>query len=184
MSDAVRKRRFLAITARPSADEKRRLQELAARRGLSESGVALLAIRHYLDLSNCGPEPLAAAPSGPATDRITIRLRPGDGDAIRRRALERHAKASNYIAGLVRAHLAANPPLVREELQALKIAVAVLAGAGRTLHEVARAGLASGQFPEDVRQQISRTGAAVRQLEKYTRAFAQAALVAWESDLG
>ena len=68
-----------------------------------------------------------------ATDRITIRLRPGDGEWITHRAAQRGMKRSAYLSALVRAHIAQNPPLAANELSALKLSVVVLAGLGRLL---------------------------------------------------
>src|SRR2546422_2446708 len=93
-----------SITARPSPDEKQRFATLAAARGLSESALALTAIRAVMaadSLHQVSP----TAPRVAATDRITIRLRPGDGEAITRRAAQRGMKASTYLAALVRAHV-------------------------------------------------------------------------------
>lgn len=114
------------ITARPTPQEKRVFAELAAQRHISESTLALIAIRAWLDAQS--PELLALpSSSGPALDRITIRLRPGDRLAIRHRASERRMKDSGYIAALVRGHVSANPPLPTHELVAFKAAVSVLA---------------------------------------------------------
>lgn len=184
MTDPARKRHFLSITARPVVEEKKRFAELASRRGLSESQLALLAIRTYLELSRFGPPPFAKVVTEPATDRITIRLRPGDRQAIGWRASRRGTVASNYIAALVRAHVAASPPLIREELHAFKEAVAVLAGARRVLHQLARNALATGQLPEDLRQELSRMGGAIKTLEEQTRAFTRKALITWETNYG
>ena len=181
MSAAPAKRRFVSITARPTPELKNRFAEAAARRGLSESGLALIAVRTYLELTGFGPSPPAAPRAEPATDRITIRLRPGDRRAIGWRASQRGTTASTYIAALVRAHIAANPPLTREELQALKVAVAVLAGAGRVLHPLARHASTTGQLPDDLRQEVSRLATAVKALEERTSEFARAALVSWET---
>ena len=74
-----------SITARPSAAEKARFATLAAASGLSESALAMIAIRTVLD-PNAAPlrESVPAPARGPATDRITIRLRPGHGESIAR----------------------------------------------------------------------------------------------------
>jgi hypothetical protein len=106
--------------------------------------------------------------SGPALDRITIRLRPGDRLAIRNRAAERRMKDSAYIAALVRGHVAANPPLATHELAAFKAAVSVLAAFGRSL-------------ARDLQQDLSRTRALVSDVERSMHEFARAALVTWES---
>jgi hypothetical protein len=49
--------------------------------------------------------------NGPAVDRITIRLRPGDRLAIRHQAAERRVKDSAYIAALVRGQVRARDTL-------------------------------------------------------------------------
>ncbi len=87
---------------------------VAAKRQISESTLALIAIRALLDSDI--PDLPANRSSGPAVDRITIRLRPGDRLAIRQRAAERRMKDSAYIAALVRGHVVANPPLATREL--------------------------------------------------------------------
>ena len=125
------------MTARPTPDEKHQFAVLAASRGISESKLALVAIRELLSSNPVGrftaPDHVEVSP----TDRITIRLRPGDGRAIAARAELRGLKPSTYISGLVRAHVTANPPLAVDELQAVKGAVAQLTAIGGALHQVA-----------------------------------------------
>ena len=99
---------------------------VAAQRHISESTLALIAIRAWLESQSPDLLPIPSG-SGPALDRITIRLRPGDRLAIRQRAAERRIKDSAYIAALVRGHVAANPPLTTHELVAFKAAVSILA---------------------------------------------------------
>jgi len=120
-----------SITARPTPQEKLRFTALADARGISKSALALIVIRDLL--SSAAPVLLPASTREPALDRITIRLRPGDRQTVRQRAAQRGMKDSAYLAALVRAHVAANPPLATDELRALKLAVTVLAGFGRLL---------------------------------------------------
>lgn len=168
-----------SITARPSHDEKERFATLAARAGISESALALIAIR---DVLNPDAKPLAETEAtqrlGPSTDRITIRLRPGDGASIARRAVQRGLKPSAYIAALVRAHIAHSPPWPANELAALKQGVAMLAGLGRLLAQAAKS--PSGIACDD----LQRTRAAVAALEQRTHDLARAALISWESRSG
>lgn len=117
-----------SITARPTPEEKRLFAEVAAKLRVSESALALIAIRTLLD-SDVRDLPLRTSSSDPAVDRITIRLRQGDRLAIRKRATERRMKDSAYIAALVRNHVASNPPLATHELAVFKLAVSVLASA-------------------------------------------------------
>src|SRR5882762_3102835 len=92
-----------SITARPSPAEKARFAQLAERAGMSESALALVAIRTLINPDGKTPQATFGATKSErirATDRITIRLRPGDGAAITRRAAERGMKASTYLAAL------------------------------------------------------------------------------------
>lgn len=172
-----------SITARPTREEKLRFAELAAARYISESKLALIAIRDLLD-SNAAIS-LRATPSAnaPAIDRITVRLRPGDRRAVMQRAARRGMKDSTYLAALVRAHIAANPPLAANELAALKVAVSVLAGFGRLLVRTAREAAQTGALPKDLQQDLSRTRALVSSLEARVHELARVALVSWESRL-
>jgi len=169
-----------SITVRPTPPEKRLFAAVAAQRQMSESALALIAIRALLESQSPDLLPNPSR-SGPALDRITIRLRPGDRLAIRHRAAERGMKDSAYIAALVRGHVAANPPLATHELAAFKVAVSVLASFGRLLARTAREAAQAGALPRDLQQELSRSRALVSDVERRMHEFAQAALVTWES---
>jgi hypothetical protein len=90
MIDRSAKPSLPSITARPSAAEKARFSELAMRAGMSESALALIAIRTLLDPDGKSPQMTTTATERlAATDRVTIRLRPGDGATITQRAAAR-----------------------------------------------------------------------------------------------
>jgi hypothetical protein len=156
VTDSTLKSTAPSITARPTPQEKRSFAEVAAKLRVSESTLALIAIRTLL-ASDVPDLPPRASSSEPAVDRITIRLRPGDRLAIRHRAGERRMKDSAYIAALVRGHVAANPPLATQELAAFKAAVSVLAGFGRLLARTAREASQAGVLPRELGQDLSRT---------------------------
>ena len=180
VNDGALKSTAPTITARPTPQEKRVFAALAAQRRISESTLALIAIRAWLDAQS--PDlPLSPSSSGPALDRITIRLRPGDRLAIRHRASERRMKDSGYIAALVRGHVAANPPLTTHELAAFKAGVSVLAGFVRLLARSAREAARSGVLTRDLQQELKRCRVLVSEVERRIHDFAQAALVSWES---
>src|SRR2546427_12946417 len=87
----------LSITARASAAEKTRFATLAHAAGISESRLALMAIRAFVDEDGRTQSPPAHHPTADrerATDRITIRLRPGDGAVIARTNAAREMKAA------------------------------------------------------------------------------------------
>jgi hypothetical protein len=135
-----------SITVRPKPEDKARFKLLAQHVGLSESALALNAIRALLERDDewLRRQPPVAPEHVAATDRITIRLRPGDGLAVIRRATERGFKPATYISALVRAHITANPPLPSREVSALKMSISVLAGLGTVLANTSRQGIPSG----------------------------------------
>jgi hypothetical protein len=180
VNDGAAKATGPSITARPTPQEKRLFAAVAAQRQVSESTLALIAIRALLD-SQSPDLPPNPSSRGPALDRITIRLRPGDRLAIRHRAAERRMKDSAYIAALVRGHVAVNPPLATGELAAFKAAVSILAAFGRILARTAREAAQAGVLPRDLQQDLSRSRALVSDVERRMHEFAQAALVTWES---
>lgn len=165
-----------SVTARLSPQEKARFTALAVASGISESALACNAIRILLNSDAVSTAIAAPLPRVAATDRITVRLRPGDGDAIARRAANRGMKAATYVSALVRAHIATDPPLATEELLSLKKAVALLAGLGRPLVQALRTA-----SPEAAREELRRTRAAVAALEQRMAEFVEAALKSWES---
>jgi hypothetical protein len=173
-----------SITARPSPPEKARFSTLAHAARISESRLALMAIRAFVDAEGRTNGPAEYEPAAErvrATDRITIRLRPGDGGVIARRARARGVKTATYLAAMARAHIAADPPLFAHELAALKQSIATLAGLAMLLGQSIRSPVLSASGLEEVRQILNRTCAAVAALEQCTHAFAKAALMAWES---
>jgi hypothetical protein len=182
MTERAAKVSLPSITARPSAAEKARFRSLAVRAGMSESALALVAIRSLLDPDGKAPQAMTSAMERlAASDRITIRLRPGDGATIARRATARGMKASAYLAALVRAHLYANPPIPAAELNALKESVAVLAGLGHSFGRIARGTALTGADREGLRRDIPHLRAVLAALEQQTHDLAKAALIAWES---
>ena len=170
------------LTVRLTPDEKRQFVELAADHGLSEAALALAAIRAVLAPGGAAALNIPTAPPRePATDRITVRLRPGDGAALDARAVRRGVKASTYLAALVRSHVTANTVLTADELHTVKQAVVVLGGVGRVLSRIARSGAQGGALPPDLRQALAQTRTVVAIVEERTSDLARAALRSWES---
>ena len=183
MTDGQSKSPPATITARPTPEEKQLFAELAASRGISEARLALIAIRALLE-SNPANSPIRAAVGrSAATDRITIRLRPGDAEAITRRAAQRRMKTSTYLSALVRAHVAASPPLTTDELNTFKKTVMVLTAIARCLLKIAR-NSPTGDVSRELREELNRTRVAIAALEKRMSEFAVAAIQSWESRYG
>jgi hypothetical protein len=92
-------------------------------------------------------------------------------------------RASTYIAALVRAHVAASPPLTIEEIATLKQGVTVLANLGRSMSYIARNAAQGGALPPELQKLLSQTRAVVDALERRTHDLARSALITWESRL-
>lgn len=172
-----------SITARPSPDEKARFKALARHFGLSESTLALRAIRILLDGDKTWSRQQAQIDleHSAASDRLTIRLRPGDGIEVIRRATERGLKPATYVSALVRAHITANPPLPTAEINALKMSIGVLSALGTVLVNTSRDGIPSGPQGEVYREAIRRTRGEIAALEQRIVDLTRAALIAWET---
>ena len=167
----------LSITARASPAEKVRFATLAHAAGISESRLALMALRAFVDAEGRTQGPAEYDPAAErvrATDRITIRLHPGDGAVIARRAAERGMKTATYLAAMTRAHIAPDPPLFTNA--ALKHSIAALCELGTILAHSARNPALSGPGLEEVCRTLSRTRAAVTALGQRTHDFAKASL--------
>ena len=179
-SDRVRSR-LPTITVRLSPEEKQRFAELAASRGLSECALAVATLRALLIPGTPFVADIpSASPREAATDRITIRLRPGDGAALEARAARRRMKTSTYLAALVRSHIAGDTVLTADELDSVKKAVVVLAGVGRLLSRIARSGGQGASLSPETRQALAQTRSVVGAVEQRTSDLARAALRSWE----
>lgn len=172
-----------SITARPSPEEKARFRLIARHAGLSEGELALRAIRLLLDRDQewVARQPDLKWDHVAASDRITIRLRPGDGLEVIRRATERGMKPATYISALVRAHLTSNPPLPAAEVNALKTGIVVLANLGTMLAKTSRQGIPTGPQGEVYSELIRRTRREISALERCVVDLTKAALIAWET---
>ena len=172
-----------SITARPSPDEKRRFAELATKLRVSESTLALIAIRSLLDSNPVSvPAETRTSPprQEPSTDRITIRLRPGDMRSLKNRAQHRGIRVSGYSASVLRAHLEANPPLTIPELTILKEGVSVLSKLRRALAHTTHDIVQTGVMTPELQKELALTRNVVAALEQRIHDFTRSALKTWE----
>jgi hypothetical protein len=119
------------------AETKLRFGNVAARQGLSESGL----LKHLVGQMLATVPEEAIAPIEPVDcrdARVTVRLIPEDRALLRGRAMARNMPAATYVSMLVRAHLRHVAPLPSSELTALRAAVNDLAILGRYLNTIAR----------------------------------------------
>jgi hypothetical protein len=172
-----------SITTRTSLAEKAQFVALAAAAGLSESAFALQTIRAVLH-SEAQTRELSSAGHAAATDRITIRLRPGDGAQVAGRAARRGMKPSTYVAALVRSHVVANPPMTEKEVAQLKDGLRILAAFDQRLTQKAHSRALGGPAQEALRRDLQTIRRLVEALETCTHNLVRASLVSWESRSG
>ena len=121
-------------------DMKERFAAVARHQGLSESTLLKRLVDLMLQTAGAGEIAAVAAARLSARDsRLTVRLHPADHSLLRERAAGRSMPAATYLSVLTRAHLRALAPLPKEELLALKRAVAELGSIGRNLNQIAHA---------------------------------------------
>ena len=168
------------IAAWATPDRKGQFAALAASRGLSESKLLGLLIDSVLErnaVNEAGDERHRESEEG---DRITLRLRPGDGQRLRLRAQRRGMKYSTYAAALIRAHVRANPPMPLEELARLDRSLAEISAIGRRLNQIAGA-VREGQGLDSLRVELAAVLPAVAELRQALREVVKVNRISWES---
>ena len=169
------------ITAWATPDRKGRFAALAASRGLSESkllGLLVDAVLERNPVDDAGDERHGETRDG---DRITLRLRPGDGKWLRLRAHARGMKYTTYAAVLIRAHLRADPPMPLDELARLERSLAEVSVMGRNLSQIARR-ISEGQGVDPgLRPELTVVLHAVEELRQALRDVVKVNRISWES---
>ena len=170
------------IAARVSSETKVRFRALAERQALSESGL----LKRFVELMLQTASTIDVAPTmraesqGARATRLMIRLRPDDQILLRERAAARGMAPATYVSVLVRAHLRVLAPLPREELLALKKAVAELGGIGRNLNQIARAANQGERVSGPGRQDVQAMIRICEGLRDHVRGLLAANLRSWE----
>ena len=170
-----------SITAWPTPDQKAGFAALALSRGLSESKLLGLLIDSVLErnpVDEAGDERHGEVGEG---DRITLRLRPGDGKWLRLRAQRRGMKYTTYAAALIRAHVRRDPPMPLEELARLDRSVAEVSAVGRNLSRIARR-ISEGQGVDSgLRTELTGVMQVVEALRRTLREVVRVNRISWES---
>ena len=113
--------------------------------------------------------------------RLYVRLRREDRLLLRERAAARGMASATYVSALVRAHLRHLAPLPKEELAALKRAVAELGAIGRNLNQIARAAN-QGERPEGLnRENVKAFLTVCTALRDHTKDIIKTNLSSWEA---
>ena len=170
-----------SITAWPTPDQKAGFAALALNRGLSESKLLGLLIDSVLErnpVDKARDDHHGEAEEG---DRMTLRLRPGDGKWLRLRAHARGMKYTTYAATLIRAHVRANPPMPLEELARLERGLAEISAIGRRLNSIAGAGSERRGVGPGLREELAAIRQVVEELRQALREVVRINRISWES---
>ncbi|MEO8007128.1 MAG: hypothetical protein ABI728_01215 [Betaproteobacteria bacterium] len=169
------------IAAWATPERKSQFAELAAIRGLSESKLLGLLIESVLErnpVDTAGDRRRREAEEG---DRITLRLRPGDGLWLRLRAQGRGMKYTTYAAALIRAHVRLNPPMPIEELARLERGLAEISALGRRLNQIAGAVREGRGVDPGLHAELAAVLQAVEALRLALREVVKVNHISWES---
>ena len=179
MDASVPARQQIAAWATP--ERKSQFAALAASRGLSESKLLGLLIDSVLErnpVDEAGDERQREADE---RDRISLRLRPGDGQWLRLRAQRRGMKYTTYAAALIRAHLRLDPPIPLEELARLERSLAEISAIGRRINQIAGAVREGQGVDPGLRMDLVAVLPAVEELRRVLREMVKANRISWES---
>ena len=179
MHDKRYTRQQIAAWATP--ERKNQFAALAASHGLSESKMLGLLIESVLASNSTDTRSEVDAPQYGDRDRITIRLRPGDGALLRSRAHARDMSYSTYAAALIRAHVRASPPMPVSELAKLDRNLAEVTAIARAMRQIAQAGWEGRDMNASLRMQLSGVLQAVEDLRQTLRELVRANVISWES---
>ena len=170
-----------SITAWLTRDQKAGFTALALRRGLSESKLLGLLIDSVLERNPANAARDVRQREAEEGDRITLRLRPGDGQGLRVRAQQRGMKYTTYAAALIRAHLRLDPPMPLEELARLERSLAEISAIGRRINQIAGAVREGQGVDPGLRMDLVAVLRAVEELRRVLREMVKANRISWES---
>ena len=168
------------IGTRVPADTKRRVQEAARQRFLTDSIWLRQVIEESLKGVETAPGLVCTPDREPGGRKVTFRLLPGDAMLLRERATARRTASATYVSILVRSHLRQLSPLPKDELRAFREQVRELRAIGRNLNQIARA-LNRGEVKDaSVREDLRMFIKVATAMREATRALLKANTKAWE----
>jgi predicted DNA binding CopG/RHH family protein len=130
---------FALIACRVTSETKARVQQLAARDGVTESALVRQLLDVVLRTANLNAPQSIATPEKVNRDaRLNVRLEPEDWRLLKERARARGMASATYLSFLARLHLRGAAPLPKAEYTLLKQSVEQLTTVGRNLNQIAR----------------------------------------------
>ena len=164
-----------------SKETKERFAAVARYQGLSDSALLKRMIELTLQSTDAvSMTKVVTDEEAARASRLTVRLRPDDQMLLRERASSRGMAPATYVSVLVRSHLRSLAPLPKEELLAVKKAIAELGGIGRNLNQIARAANQGERVSGPGREQVSAMIRVCEGLRDHVKELLSANLRSWE----
>jgi negative regulator of replication initiation len=167
-------------------DTKERFAATARHLGLSDSALLRRMIELTLRSTDAASLEMAVASDEGASraSRLTVRLRPEDQMLLAERAAARSMAPATYVSVLVRSHLRSLTPLPKDELLALKRAVAELSAIGRNLNQIARVTSQGGRAAALGRNEVMAMLKVAEALRDHMKALLRANERSWSTGHG
>jgi hypothetical protein len=171
------------IGLRVNKDVKDAFRSLAQAQGIAES----VLLKRLIDMALASgkmagvPTTTAVADIRARTSRLYVRIRPDDWTLLRACAEMRRMAAATYVAVLLRAHLHNLTPVPKEEMLALRRAIAEVGAIGRNLNQLARMAHQGRHTVGPSREELGAVLKACDALREKFKALLQANMKSWES---
>ena len=175
------------ISTRLPSEMKARFAALAARHGLTESGLVAKLVGEVLrgnasakvDSPRVASERVAGG-GARGEDRLTVRLRQGDRGRAEDLAEARGIKPATYLTLLIHNHVNATDVLPSHELDALKASTAHMAALGRELRKFAVPNSPDADDLSTLRDLLEHVGHEVASAREASSAVVKRNLQSWE----
>jgi hypothetical protein len=179
------------LKARVTSEIKRQAKAIADRELLTEAAwlkrVVMKEIRSIEGSGTCAAGDqllqLRRATHDSAGGRKPVYVRISDDDRVllETRAAARAMRPATYVSVLARAHLRALTPLPKDELIALKQAIAELASIGRNINQIAKVANESGRLPGSAQEEFRAMLKICEALRDKTKGLLKANLASWRT---
>jgi hypothetical protein len=176
--------RTVVLGTRTSSATKARFAALAAQQGLTESALLALLVDKVL-AANTASDMLKSIDRTReeecASERLTLRLRPGDRALADAKAAARRMKTSSYLAMLVRTHVRGVPVMPPAELDELKSMAGHLAALGRQIRTISASTGVQGLPPAASQQLLIDVSSTVESVREAVAGVVRTNLISWEA---
>lgn len=115
------------------------------------------------------------------SERVSLRLRPGDSALLKARAATRGMKPASYVVMLLHAHLRREGPVPTVELNVLKRCVNELSAIGRNLNQLTRASNSGEYCDLAMLNNLQSVQREVAELRAGVVAYVRQNLMSWEA---